>query len=312
MSIVTIRSVRRFEHGLPSEPLGRALSGMQEVVRLSIAMAFRGQSTPRSKRPGWLQRMSDLRFLGFDAHDGTSLRFEAPALGEAAPELYRQGEFFWIERPDADDTGFDILGDVLQDVAEAKEDSDRFDPGLLGRLRAYSTVIHRNFDEFRIATRRHHANHPARIDARVVEQARTLHDRTPPPQAALIMGTLDMIRASTQAFGLRIADGREVACTYSGTDVTELSPLLSLPVLVTGRAVFRTSGGLLRMEADHVRLANDSDAFFARLPRPNGATFNLGRVLHEQRHKRGVAAILGQWPGDETDEELQAWLKEMG
>ena len=30
-----------------------------------------------------------------------------------------------------------------------------------------------------------------------------------------------------------------------------------------------------------------------------------------QRHKRGVSAILGQWPGDESDDEIAVALKEL-
>ena len=31
----------------------------------------------------------------------------------------------------------------------------------------------------------------------------------------------------------------------------------------------------------------------------------------EQSHKRGVAAIVGKWPGDETDEQINDWLEEL-
>ena len=78
-------------------------------------------------------------------------------------------------------------------------------------------------------------------------------------------------------------------------DVAQLSPLLRRRALVSGRAVFRASGSLLRIEAERVGEATEKDNFFARLPTPNGRKFDLRRILHEQRHKRGVAAILGTW-----------------
>lgn len=312
MSTITLTSGRHFGRGVPSRTLGHVLVDIQDSIRESIAMAFRGQSVARGKPPEWLRRAADVLFLGYGEGEGTTLAFEAPSLGEAAPSLYRQGEFFWTQRPDPCDTGFDLLADVLDDVAAGKDDSDRFDPALLRSVRKLSLRVERGFQGLHIATRRHPATSPARIDARTVKQAETLFDRTPPAQAAMILGTLDMIRISTQTFALRMGGGQDVTGVLSEGDVNDLSPLLRHPVLVSGRAVFRASGSLLRIEADEVREATDADAYFAKIPRPNRRHSDLRRVLHEQRHKRGVAAILGQWPGEESDEEVQAWLQEMG
>jgi hypothetical protein len=113
----------------------------------------------------------------------------------------KQGEFFWAERRSPEDTGFDLFGDVLADISQNKDDSDRFDPRLLRKLQKFGPMLERDFRDIRIESRRHPTGRPACLDARTIEQARTLYDRTPPPQAAMIVGTLDMIRVSTQTFG---------------------------------------------------------------------------------------------------------------
>jgi hypothetical protein len=128
----------------------------------------------------------------------------------------------------------------------------------------------------------------------------------------MIVGTLDMIRASTQTFGVRMKGGQEVRCVLADGDVSGLFQLLRKQAFVSGRAVFRASGSLLCVEAEQVREATDKDAFFAKRPTPDRRKFDVRRVLHEQRHKKGVAAILGQWPGDESDEEIDEWLKQLG
>lgn len=78
-------------------------------------MIFRSRSTQGGKRLAWLHRAADIRLVGIepDAHD--TLLFEAPSLGMAAPKFYQQRDLFWIP-PDPEDTGFDLLGDVLADV----------------------------------------------------------------------------------------------------------------------------------------------------------------------------------------------------
>ena len=152
---------------------------------------------------------------------------------------------------------------------------------------------------------------PAVLNSATLATAKHLHDTTPRPQSAIIVGKLDMIRDSTQTFALIMDDGQEVRCVMVEGDVECLMPRFRHQVAVTGRAVFRASGRLLRIEAESVRDAVASDRFFAKVPKPNAQRFDLRRVLREQGHKHGVAAIIGKWPGDETDEQISDWLREI-
>ncbi len=127
----------------------------------------------------------------------------------------------------------------------------------------------------------------------------------------MIVGKLDMIRDSTQRFGLIMDDGQKVRCIMAEEEVETLMALFKHVVAVSGRAVFRASGRLLRVEAESVRDAAPSDQIFAKMPKPNAPRFDLRRFLREQGHKRGVAAIIGKWPGDETDEQIDEWLEEI-
>ncbi len=94
-------------------------------------MAFRGRSVAKGPCPRWLRSASDIRFIDHEGDDETALLFEAPTLGEAAPELYQQQEF-WSTRPDASLTGLDLFGDVVRDVADHNEDDGRNDKNQRG------------------------------------------------------------------------------------------------------------------------------------------------------------------------------------
>ena len=106
----------------PAETVGEILRLLAPAVRYSIRMRFEGRSTFRGARPAWLDAASDVRFAGREGIDDTTLVFEIPQLGEAAPKLYEQREL-WPARPASTDTGFDLLGDVIQDIG--KSDTDR-------------------------------------------------------------------------------------------------------------------------------------------------------------------------------------------
>jgi len=236
------------------------------------------------------------------------LTFEAPTLGEAAPELFRQTEFPWTNRPNPEDTGFDLLGDVLKDVAQGNAESERFDARLLSELWATRKIFKRAYSDLLVISQRYGADDPTLLNSTTLAIAKQLHDTRPRPQAAVIVGKLDMIRDSTQTFALIMDDGQEVRCVMADGEVETLTPHFKHRVAVLGRAVFCASGRLLRVEAESVRNAAPSDQLFAKIPKPNAPRFDLRRVLREQGHKRGVAAIIGKWPGDETDAQIDEWL----
>ena len=94
----------------------------------AIRFAWRSKGgAAQGKRPDWLAAASDIRFLDHEGSEETVVHFEAPRLGDAAEVLYRQQEI-WPSRPNPSDTGFDLLGDVVSDIAAANGDSDHFDP----------------------------------------------------------------------------------------------------------------------------------------------------------------------------------------
>ena len=264
-------------------------------------MAFRGHSGVRGPRPRWLEAAADLRFIDHTGEDESVLVFEAPTLGEAVPELYQPRES-WPTRPDPADTGLDLLGDVVRDVAAHNEDSDRFDRGLLGRLAGFVNVLGGGFREIRLGSNRRDAASPAIITAEVVRTAREFQEAIPPPQRVRVVGTLDIVRTSTQSFALRLDDGREVRGVLVSGSILDAAARLGRRVLVLGRAIYRPSGRLLRIDADEIAAAEGESSIWSRIPAARTRRFDLRRVIREQAHKTGMGAIMGQWPGDETDE----------
>src|SRR5690606_29010933 len=123
-------------------------------------------------------------------------------------ELYAQSEL-WPSRPDQLDTGFDVLGDVLADVADTNSDSVQFDAGLLRRLVRFRHVFDGPFTEIEFVSRRFPAAHPAQLAPSTIATAKSLLGRTPPSNRVRVVGVLDMIRISTQSIAVRVDSGEE-------------------------------------------------------------------------------------------------------
>jgi hypothetical protein len=120
-----------------------------------------------------------------------------------------------------------------------------------------------------------------------------------------------MLRASTQSFAVLLDDGQEIRGVLREGDVEQISPLLNRRVLVLGKAIYRPSGRLLRVDAEEVIEASGQEAFFSAIPKPVRKQFDLQDNVREQPCKMGIAAVIGKWPGEESDEEIEQALKEL-
>jgi len=306
---ITLKSDRHFGKRVPSDAIGRILFGLPPAVRHSIRMAFERRSTG-GHNPAWLDAASDIRFVDHEGEDETILYFESPLLGEAAEGLYGEQQLeFWSKLPAPDDTGFDLLGDVLSDVAQENADSERFDSPLLRKITAFRKGLNGTFQGMRLSGHRYTDQCPAILDLTVIQTAERFCSITPTPEWVRIVGTLDMIRASTNSFALKLNDGQEVRGVLLEADIEKMKDLFKKEVLVLGRAVYRPSQRLLRVDADRVSLAEGESSIWSHIPEPRGVRLDVSALRKPQGPRSGVAAIIGKWPGDETDSEIQRELE---
>ncbi len=293
---------------LPAAPVGWVLAHLPDVALRTVRMRFEGRSTVRGVRPKWLEGASDIRVIDVHGADDAHIVFECPTLAEGAPELYGQREL-WSAKPEADLTALDLVGDIVQELQRGDRDSQLFDRGLLKSLRPLANAIDAGFT--RICLRGKNGRCSAEINHRVFETASEFLTSTPRPQHVRVSGRLDMVRASTSAFGLVLDTGEEVAGVLVDGDVREIGDLLPRPVMVEGTAVFRPSGNVLRLEATSVHETDRIERIWSELPRPRESRIERSELIQRQGPRSGIAAIMGAWPGDETDEEIAALLEEI-
>lgn len=273
-------------------------------------MAVRGRSITAGRPPAWLDAVSDIRFTGISGLDvDTVFHFETLRLRDAAPQLYDQAEF-WATKPDSECTAIDLLGDVIQDVDAGLRESDRFDSHLLRRVSRFSGAVNAGFDRIMVPAERSGALAP--ITQHTIDQAESLRVETPPSRQVRVAGRLDMLRVSNQTLALNLDDGEEIRGVLASEEVLSLKSLLGKRVLLLGRAVYRPSGRLLRIDVEGVESGEGVSSFLSTIPKPSSLSRREVTTARPQTSKSGVAAFFGTWPGDETDEELLAGLRSLG
>ncbi len=307
---VIVETEGHFGGRIPPAICGDLLKHLDRELRLAVSMAFRGASRVVGRPPAWLQAASDVRFVDVEGRDETILHFEAPEFGAAAPELYEQSEL-WPTRPAPELTGFEVFSDVMRDVASEDAESDRFDRPLLERIARFDRLAKQGVRAARLQEWRGDRESFTRLDSRVAESAGRLAARAPAARRVKLAGRLDMLRVSTETFTIQLDTGEDVRGVYPGGDFVELRALLRERVVIDGHAIFRPSGGLLRVDAESIELGEGTGEFFSRIPKPTPGESAPSRFRRPQTATTGMNAIFGRWPGDETEEELVAALEEL-
>lgn len=145
----------------------------------------------------------------------------------------------------------------------------------------------------------------------VAALARDEHADAPTRQRVRLVGKLASGHTGAQRFNLLLDDGHQCQIELVAGDLAAATGLLNQRVRVLGTAIFQPSGDLIRTEADDIGPAHDEGSFFSAIPRPTLQQADVDEPLRKQDHHRGVSSIIGQWPGDEIDEEIVSALKEL-
>lgn len=225
-------------------------------------MDFLNASRAHGHVPLPLKAAADVRFIGHSA-DGDSRtlsRFDVPRFGSVAPVVFRQKRL-WDEGPEPEQTAFELLGAALVDVAARREDSNRFDPGLLRRSTRYRALFSRGHLT-RIGLPDSVAAASARLDTAVAGQlsptnaASDLSASTPPTQRVRLVGRLDVMGASQGVLKLELKPGVVVSGLWEvDGPVDALKDYFNRDVVIEGCAVYRPSGALLCVDVQAIGLA---------------------------------------------------------
>jgi hypothetical protein len=294
----------RYADRVPVPIASSFLRALMPAAKSAAVMTVEGRGKIPGRPPAWLSGFSDIRLTDVTpARDAMLFHFEAPTLEDAAPRVFRQADF-WHQPPDPGATVLDVLGVTVSEIANNHGDSDLLDNDVLsgvrrfGRLFQGEDVSRLDFLSVNLGN-----GHPY-LSEQVIARAHEMMRSTPAPQPVRLVGKLDMIRDSTRRFGLILDDGAEVPGVYEG-DMADLQPLFKTRVLALGNLIYRSSGRPLRIDASAVNTAVGESTIWSRLPEAAGGSRTEKAFRVPQGPRSGIAALIGSWPGNESDEEVE-------
>jgi len=303
---IVLHTSERFGRSVPLPLSSSLLRNLQATTKPCVRMAFEGTSSSVGATPSWLERAIDIRTLGFSERNGeTVLHLSAPELGEAAPRLFEQESLF-PGVASSTDTALCLVGKLIREVRREDLSSDLYDRSLLSKLGKWKGLLEGDLHSLDFPIGQQKAPELVEFDSKVIASAQVLSDKTPAPRQVRIVGKLDMVRHSTRSFELILATGSGVRGVLVDGMTEELQKHFGKEVTILGRAIYRPSGSLLRLDAAAILDTTAGRLAFSEIPLPFTTPRRVERKL--QTPKSGVSAFFGTWPGKETDAELMEAL----
>lgn len=269
-------------------------------------------------QPEWLVPATQLDLLldsenrrasSDNAGNPTRLVVEAPPLMSAAPDAFAQLRL-WQSQLNASDTAVSLLEESLRDAVSGVAQSDLIDREILGSIANFSSILDMGFDSISLNGG---AAPAVKIDRQALEVVGKLVVQAPESRKIIVSGTLDQLSNSRRGFVLQLRGGRKIRGFYPSSEAASIANHYAQRVVVDGEAVYRPSGDIASIIATKIRLAEEGDAIWERVPKA------APRVLDDLKPELLVAAggspfarIFGAWPGDESDEEIEEMLANLG
>jgi hypothetical protein len=305
---IVIQGAEDENPGVAVSLAGKLLQQIERTVQPCVRMALTGRSAQVGKPPKWLQAAWDVRATSFSRRGlDTVLHLSVPRLGDAAPKVFDQ-QTLWDVAVKPDETALELLGKLVHDVREQVANSDSFDAPMLSSLTSWHGLLESKIRTVILPAKGADFSN-SRLDEFVVNGAKALSNRIPAARQVRVVGKIDMVRYSTRSMGLRLDGGDEVRCAVVNEELGELRDYLNKEVTVLGKAIYRPSGSVLRLDVEQVLETTVGRGQFSQVPLSIERKPRVERRV--QTSKIGVAAMFGTWPGDETDEELLAALAEL-
>lgn len=278
--------------------LAVVLEGSKRAVRIRT----QGRSSAPGAVPAWIEAAADYTV---ELKPGsTVLDLEVPSLLEAAPGVFDQSELF--PEIDPERSSFDYFSESLAAAVEGERHSRLYDKGLLEVFRRLERAVDAGADRITVDNGRR-----LEITRESVRQLADLEAEIPEPQYVRVAGMLDEIRHSDRTFTIvSTAQNQKLKGIAEPGHKDQLQDLWGKRVLVGGTAHFTPAGGVLRIEADRIRKASRREGqLWGETPRSIGKTASPSDLREPQGPRSGLNALIGRWPGDESDDEINQLLE---
>lgn len=282
------------------------LDGAEKALRLSVE----GASVKRGALPEWLRKSLEFTVTGIKK-GSTILEIEAPTLEEAAPEQIRQ-QNLWYTFPEPKDTAVSLLSKSVSEVTSEHLESEYYDSGVLKALLSFDSVLKEYVSEFEVDSQERPKEH-FKINRDELGKISQIKAKTPKPRAVVLTGLFNVIEHATRRFKLTLENGANIpgSADPSSIDTEYMRTLWGKDVTIKGIAYFNPSGKIRFLEAQLLKQFEAGEKIFQDISESQSPLLEVEEAKAKFGIKSPLKEVWGQWPGEESIDQLLAALNEI-
>ena len=138
-----------------------------------------------------------------------------------------------------------------------------------------------------------------------------LEDSIPEPRKVIVSGKLDEMKVSKGKLGLQTLEG--IVNIFANNDfiIENIVEFMGKEITISGMAHFKPNGQLSFIDIQEYKKSSENDKYFSKKPFAIDTKQQLLFQVEKKKTLNPLKNIIGQWPGDENDEEFNEILKSL-
>ncbi|TAK43985.1 MAG: hypothetical protein EPO28_05380 [Saprospiraceae bacterium] len=295
-------------HGAPGddgsislERLVDLAGSLQAIAKGALQIRLGGMSNWRGRMTLRLNNALEIRLRGL-RQGSTILDLECDTFQETLAG--QQGDAFRpgiLEKlPSMTPVGLVI--ESFQDALQTSPNEEHLDKPLLQDLQRFKKLFLADEETITISNR---GSIPAlELRKQDLTKIQILEEQTPDPQSILVKGLVETLKYSKSKVTIQTSEGRVDAYLPGTLGPESISRYWGKEVTIAGTAHYRPSGRIAYIEIERIFEPDKGDEYFSRKKSSETTEQQFQRQLNEKQFKNNLDELVGQWPGDESFEDL--------
>lgn len=201
-----------------------------------------------------------------------------------------------------DKTPMSLVIESFREAFDYNEDSTFLDKPLIKRLKDFRKVFVSNDELLTISNQ---GSIPELVlKKKDFNKIRILEESIPEPQEIVINGVVEELKFSKLRVGIATKEGLVNAILSEELEPVNISKFWGKELTIAGRMHFLPSGKPSFIYIERLFNPGEFDSYFSRPVNKLSIDQQIQKKLKQQKHTNFLSDFVGQWPGDESIEDI--------
>lgn len=214
------------------------------------------------------------------------------------------GDFFKTEILEQlpDKTPMSLVIDSFREALNYDEDSTFLDKPLLKRLKDFKKIFISRDELLTISNQGSIPELTLKKDD--FKKISILEDSIPEPQEIVINGVVEELKYSKLRVGIATKQGLVNAVLSEELEPVDISKYWGKELTIAGRMHFLPSGKPSFIYIERIFTPDEFDNYFSKSVNKLNIEQQIQKKLKQQKHSNLLGDLIGQWPGEESIEDI--------